>query len=148
MSELLRPSLRRYPDARKAPVMIADPLLFAYIGILFGVPLVTLLACFNAAAVRRFGLFFTSLLLGVSGWIAFLAVASRLEDRYVLVAIRCVSFIVGILFYLLQRPYVRGHQFLGGRVLPVRESYIAGLVLAIVLPWKVELLLMGVPSGW
>jgi len=148
MSDLLRPSLRRYPDARKAPVVLVDPVLFAYLGILFGVPVVTLLSCFNAVAVRRAGLFFTSIVLGVGGWFAFFEMGSRVEDRYVLVVIRLVSFIVGCLFYLLQRPYVRGHQFLGGRAMPVHKSYIASFVLFMILPWKLELLLMGVPVGW
>jgi hypothetical protein len=148
MTDLLQPSLRRYPDARQAPVMLVDPILLAYLGILFGVPVVTLLSCFNAAAVRRIGLFLTSLVLGAAGWILFIGVASRVQDRYVLVVIRLMSFIVGCLFYFLQRQYVRGHQFLGGRVLPIRESYLASFVLFIIIPWKVELLLMGVPVGW
>lgn len=148
MSDLLQPSLRRYPDARKAPVMLVDPILFAYLGILFGVPIVTLLSCLNAAAVRRIGLFFTSLILGTAGWIAFIGIGSRIQGRYVLVVIRLVSFIVGCLFYFLQRPYVRGHQFLGGRALPIRETYIASFLLYMFIPWKIELLLMGVPGGW
>jgi len=148
MSDLLQPSLRRYPDARKAPVILIEPVLLPLFGLLFGIPLVTLLACYNAAAIRRVALFFTSLALGFAGWFAFINAAALMKHTaFVLIVGRCVNFAIGCVYYFLQRPYIRGHQFLGGRVVPLRASYLAALVIAIFLPWKLKLWLMGVPVG-
>src|SRR4051812_40547378 len=103
MSDLIQLLLRRYPDARKAPVYLAEPVLFPYLGLLFGIPIITLLACYNAAAVRRFALFFTSLALGFGGWLLFInAAAAMRHTSYVLIVGRCVNFAIGCIYYFLQ----------------------------------------------
>ena len=142
MTDLLRPSLRRYPDARKAPFPLIDPLLFPYLGLLFGVPVVALVASVNALAVRRWALFFVSLLLGFAGWIFFFAAAGNS-----FVVARGIAFAVGMIFYVAHRPYARGHVFLRGRVAPLLATYMTVFVVYFTLPENVLLILMGVSRG-
>jgi len=142
MIDLLRPSLRRYPDARKAPFPLIDPLVFPYLGLLFGVPVVAVIACLNALAVRRVALFFVCLLLGGAGWAGFLVAAS-----FKFIMARAVGFAIGILFYYVHRPYERGHAFLRGTVLPLLATYVVAFVAYFFMPENVLLLLMGVPRG-
>ena len=150
MSEvwLLRPLLGRIPDARQARTYLVDPVLFPYLALLFGLPIVVLLSCFNAAALRRWGLLLASLGFGIAGWIAFLlSVGSLSHTVFALVAGRAVNFAVGVLFFFLQRAHIRGHVFLGGRLVPLRPFYIGALLVAVFMPEQLARLLMGVPLG-
>ena len=149
MSEtVLRPLLRRVPDARQSRAYLIDPILFPYLALLFGLPVVVLLACYNAAALRRFRLFFAGLAVGVAGWIAFLLSVSVLrETAFALVAGRAMNFVVGCFFYFLQRHHIRGHAFLGGSLVPLRPFYIGALFVAVLMPPQLARLLLGVPFG-
>ena len=144
----LRPLLRHLPDARRSRMYLIDPVLFPYLALLFGLPIVVLFSCFNAAALRRWGLLAASLGIGVGGWLAFLfSVGSLRHTAFALIGGRAVNFAVGILFFLLQRAHIRGHAFLGGQLVPLRPFYIGALVVAIFMPEPLARVLLGVPLG-
>lgn len=151
--ELLRPSLRRYPDARRAAAPQLDPVLLPYVALMFGSAVAGVLAFYNAVVVRRFGNAFLSLLFGAFGWIACVRIvvaANRAQVENVvliLLAVRVLHFVIGGVLFLVQRPYVHGSVFLHGSVAPVHISYIAAFAAALLLPTRVLLFLLGVPPG-
>lgn len=149
MSEpVLRPLLRRVPDARRSSAYLVDPILFPYLALLFGLPVVVLLACFNAGALRRWGLLLGSLGLGLIGWIAFLQTVYLLRaTAFAFIAGRAVNFVIGCVFYFLQRHHIRGHAFLGGSLVPLRPFYIGAFIVAVFMPPQLARLLLGVPLG-
>lgn len=144
----LQPLLRHLPDARRSRAYLIDAVLFPYLALLFGLPIVVLFSCFNAAALRRWGLLAASLGLGIAGWFAFMiSVGSLSQTAFALIGGRAVNFAVGILFFLLQRAHIRGHAFLGGQLVPLRPFYIGALVVAVFMPEPLARLLLGVPLG-
>lgn len=144
----LRPLLRHLPDARRSPAYLIDPVLFPYLALLFGLPVVVLLSCFNAAALRRWGLFAASLGLGVFGWLGFIQSVNLLSGTaFALIGGRAVNFAAGCVFYFLQRAHIRGHAFLGGQLVPLRPFYIGALIVAVFMPEPLARLLLGVPIG-
>lgn len=143
----LRPLLSRYPDARSATVPLLEPAFFPYLALVFGTPVAALASCYNAAALRRWGLVAASLALGAAGWLAFavtfaLVATSGAHSSLALIAARIVSFALGSLLFLAQRPHVRGHSFLLGSTIPLLNSYMAAFALSMILPHRVHLLLM------
>lgn len=146
--ESLRPLLRPMPDARRSRTSLIDPILFPYLALLFGIPIVVLLSCFNAAALRRWGLLAGGIALGVAGWLGFLeSVYLWRHTAFALIAGRVVNFAFGCFFYFLQRMHTRGHSFLGGRLFPMRPIYIGAFVVAVFMPSSLARLLMGVSLG-
>ena len=144
----LRPLLRHLPDARRSRMYLVDPVLFPYLALLFGLPIVVLFSCFNAAALRRWGLLAASLGLGVFGWMGFIQAVNVLSDTaFALIGGRAVNFAFGIVFYFLQRAHIRGHAFLGGQLVPLRPFYIGALVVAVFMPEPMARVLLGVPLG-
>jgi hypothetical protein len=149
-ADLLRPSLRRYPDGRRAAAPQLEPLLLPYIALMFGSAVAALFAAYNAVVIRRFGLAVLSLLLGISGWIACVLMAAAASEKnvvFTLLGVRVLHFLAGGLLFFMQRPYVHGSAFLHGRIAPVRASYLAALAAAWFMPVRLLLILLGVPPG-
>ena len=145
------PQLRRYPDARRSALPLFDAVLLPYLALLFGSAVGGLVACFNAVAVRRFKLAAASLAAGAVGWLLFAPLVGMIDRATGNVALamlagRAMHFVVGSLLFLVQRPYVRGHAFLGGSVLPVLRVYVVALLITLFLPGSILLLLLGVSS--
>jgi hypothetical protein len=149
---LQRPLLKRYPDARRAPIPLVEPVLLPYLALLFGSAVAGVVAAYNAVAIRRFGLAALSLAAGAAGWAAFALLVIRVEDAHgnlelALIVGRILHFIIGGWLFLTERPYLRGHAFLQGRMLPVVLTYVVAFVIALVMPADIWLLLTGVPPG-
>ncbi len=143
-----RPLVKRFPDARRAPLPLFDAVLLAYLGLALGAGLAGLVGCFNAAAMRRFGLAALNLLAGAGAWLAYsvIIVAVNHATNNVPLAVfagRAMHLAVGSVLFFVQRPYVRGHVFLGGAKLPVLQTYLASLALIFVLPDSVIWFLLG-----
>jgi len=143
-----RPQVRRFPDARRASLPLFDAVLLSYIGLAFGAGVAGLIGCFNAVAIRRFGLAALSLLTGAVAWLsyAFIIEAVDRATHNVPLAIfagRAMHFAVGSGLYFAQRAYIRGHTFLGGTKLPVMQTYVAAVLLLFLLPNAVLWFLLG-----
>jgi hypothetical protein len=151
--DLLRPSLRRYPDARRAAAPQIDPLLLPYAALMLGSAVAGVLAFYNAIVIRRFGNALLALLLGAAGWICCVLMVAAANDArvenvgFVLLGVRVVHFVIGGILFFLQRPHVHGNVFLRGDVAPTRASYFAALAIAWFLPIRIVLVLLGVPPG-
>lgn len=151
-ADLLRPSLQRYPDGRRAFAPQLPALLFPYVAMMFGSAVAGLAAFYNAIVLRRFGLAFLTLFLGFAAWFACVAAVFSAKEAGVgavplLIGARVLHFLVGCAFYFLMRPHLSGSAFLGGRTAPVRASYIVALVIGWYLPLRLLLLLLGAPIG-
>jgi len=150
---LLRPSLRQYPDARRGPLPLVEPLLLPYLALMFGSAVAGLIAFYNAIVIRRIGSAFAALLVGAAGWIASVVIAGAADDAgmanfaLVLLALRVMHLVIGCVLFYLQRPYVQGHAFLGGSMAPALASYVVAFAIAWFLPVRVLLFLLGVPLG-
>jgi hypothetical protein len=149
---LQRPLLARYPDGRRSPLPLVEPVLLPYLALLFGSAVAGVVGAYNALAIRRFGLAALSLAAGAVGWFAFALLVVRVDDAHgnvelAVIAGRFLHFIIGGLLFLKQRPYARGHAFLQGTMLPVVMTYIAALVITLAMPSKILALLVGVPPG-
>lgn len=143
-----RPQLGRYPDARRATVPLFDAVLLSYLGLAFGAGVAGLIGCFNAVAIRRFGLAALSLLTGAAAWLSYAFVLQAVDRAthnvpLAVFAGRAMHFAVGSGLYFTQRAYVRGHTFLGGTKLPVMQTYAAAVLLVILLPNAVLWFLLG-----
>ncbi len=145
-----RPLLRRHPDARLAAAPLLDPSLLPYLGLMFGSPVAAAVSMYNALAIRRVGLAIRSFLIGVAGWIGFLLVIVA-ANRF---GAASIAFILGRMFYFavggalffIHRPHHRGHEFLGGRSVPILASYLVAIAISIWLPRDIALILLGVPG--
>ncbi len=148
---LLEPRLGRFPDARRATLRLLEPSLLPYVALMFGSALAALLACFNALALRRFGSAAASLAVGLIGWASFgvvVTAGARMHIGHIALALlvgRAVHFLLGSVLYFMQRPHLLGHAFLGGRMVPLRVSYLTAFLLAIYLPGSIMLALLGAP---
>lgn len=145
--EVLRPLLAGYPDARRAPVALLEPTLFPYVALMFGGPAAALLSCYNAIALRRWGLVFRSLLLGLIAFITFgltlsLMLRSGANAPIALIGARIVSFALGSVLFVIHRPYASGHAFLHGMTLPLLNSYLAVFALSMVMPYRIKMLIL------
>ena len=150
---LLRPSLRQYPDARRGPLPLIEPVLLPYLALMFGSGVAGIVAFYNAITIRRVGNAVATLLVGGVGWLTSLIIAGAANHAgvtnlaLVLLGLRVMHFLIGGAFFFLQRPYVRGHAFLGGRMAPALASYLVAFAITWFLPVWVLLLLLGVPIG-
>lgn len=151
---LLRPSLRQYPDARRGRLPLIEPLLLPYLGLMFGSGIVGIIAFYNAIVIRRIGSALAALLVGVFGWVTSMIIVVSADHAgvknaaLVLLGVRAMHFLIGGVFCFLQRPYVRGHAFLGGPMAPVLASYLVAFAITWFLPMTVLLFLLGVPLGY
>ena len=149
----LQPLLRRYPDAREARVPLIEPVLLPYVALMFGSSAAALLATYNSIALRRWGLAALSVAMGIIGWLAFAAIvlaALAHPDWNLHLAVlggRALHFLLGGLLLFQQRRIVHGHAFLGGRMVPMRASYLLAFGLAFVIPNTIVALMLGVPPG-
>ncbi|HKR64065.1 MAG TPA: hypothetical protein VJZ00_10060 [Thermoanaerobaculia bacterium] len=145
----LAPLLRRYPDARRANAPLLPPVLLPYIALMFGSAAAALIGVYNAIVLRRAGLAVRAVLIGIVGWLAFYAIIANAGTHIQMFAVigRLVHFLCGGWMYLTQRPHYAGSQFLGGRALPLVQSYVIAFVLYIMTPSKLLLLMLGVPRG-
>jgi hypothetical protein len=148
----LRPLLRRHPDARRAKAPLLQPILLPYLALIFGSGVAALVACYNALMLKRGGLAGYSLLAGAGGMLSFLLVAGNAihfgaEPAVALILGRVVHFAFGGLLFALQRPHLRGNEFLGGPVAPLLPSYFGAIVISLLLPSRLSLLLLGVRLG-
>ncbi len=146
----LRPLLERHPDARRAKGPLLQPVLLPYLALIFGSGVASLAACYNALMMKRGGLAAKSLLVGLLGTIAFVVVggiALRLGAAPAVAIIlgRVIHFAFGGLLFAMQRPHVRGNEFLSGPMAPLLPSYLATIAISIFLPARISLLLLGVP---
>lgn len=147
---LLQPLLRGYPDGRKARLPLLHPVLLPYLALIFGGILAAIVSCYNAAMMKRPGLIFRSLLLGLGSWLGFLLVAGALLDagvsaRAAMIAGRAVHFAFGGVLYYVHRPYFRGHEFLRGATVPLLPAYLTAIIASFMAPNWLTLLLLGVP---
>jgi hypothetical protein len=147
---LLQPLLRNYPDGRKARLPLLHPVLLPYLALIFGGMLAAIVSCYNAAMLKRPGLLFRSLLLGLASWIGFLFVVGALLDaevsaRVAMIAGRAAHFAFGGVLYYIHRPYLRGHEFLGGETAPLLPTYLTAIIASFMAPSSLTLLLLGVP---
>ncbi|MGH9884676.1 MAG: hypothetical protein ACREBE_04060 [bacterium] len=143
------PVLGRVPDARRAPIPLFPPAVLGYLALMLGAGVAGTLALWNALALRRAGVALVSLALGLVGWAGYGAVivataSSGVKNVAVLLLLaRVFSLAIGIVLAWHQTAQVRGHSFLDGRTVPLLPCIVAGLVLSLLLPWRVLLVLMG-----
>jgi hypothetical protein len=117
---------------------------------MLGVGLASLLALSNALAVRRARPALVALLVGVVGWIGFGVVFVLLVSRgglrdFSLAVLPARLFNVGLgtLLAWSQWSYVRGHEFLDGRTIPLLHAVLVAFVALFILPGRVQLVLEG-----
>lgn len=143
-----RPLLKRYPDARRSPLLLFDAVLLAYLGLAAGAGVAGLIGCYNAASMRRFGLAIVSLLAGAAGWLSFAFVVMAIDratnnPSLAVFAGRALHFVVGGALYFAQRRAIRGHVFLGGRMLPFLQTYLVSVAAVIFMPSSILWFLLG-----
>lgn len=149
----LRPLLARYPDARRANVPLFEPVLLPFVALMFGAPAAGALAAYNAIALRRWARAAAAIAIGIAGWLAFvfiIVVSDSLithNARLVILIGRAMHFLLGAVLYLQQRRIVTGHEFLAGRMVPMRASYLLAFALQFVIPGALLALMLGVPPG-
>jgi len=140
----LQPLLRRWPNARLASAPLVQPMLFAYLGLMIGIPVTALLAAYNAVVLRRWVLLVVSLLIGIAGWLGFIGVVIALQNTALpIVGGRALYFALGCLLYFLHRRHAQGHLFLGGSLWPARVMYIGAFVILVMMPRRMILALLG-----
>lgn len=141
--------LQRFPDARRGRLPIAAPVLLGYCAFLLGAGGAALLGLWNAALLRRPGLFAGTLVLGALGWIAFglcgalLLGAGVKTIQLVLLAGRLAGIAFGVLLAVFQARHVRGHVFLDGALIPLLPAVFGAFALQYVLPPKVLVVIQG-----
>ena len=145
------PALQRVPDARKAPFPLPDPVLLGYLSLVVGAPLACLVGAVNGVALRRPRLVLIALGLGVVGWFGSWAVAEGVYRggvhslALVILSARVLHVAVGALLAWSQWAHLRGHRFLGGRVVPTLGGVVLATALHLALPWTAVLWLWGLP---
>jgi hypothetical protein len=147
-TDALQPLLARYPDARLGTGRLFDPILFPYIGLIFGFG-AALLAVYNAWRLRRMRLALLSILIGLAGCflfvVTFVVARAMGVENFAVAAIigRAVHFALGVVMFFLHRPHFRGHEFQDGETVPVLPSYLGAIVLSMIVPSPVTLVLLG-----
>jgi len=113
-----------------------------------------LLGLWNAALLRRPGLFLWTLLLGAAGWFGFglmavlLVAAGVKTTQLVLLAARLAGIAFGIALAALHARHVRGHVFLDGAVIPILPAVLAGFALQYVLAMQAPRALLALQGLW
>lgn len=141
--------LQRVPDARRAPIPVFHSLFFAYSALLLGSPLAAGLALFNAVLLRAWLQAVTALAVGALGFLSASALVEELllADVSVPVAVlllRMMHVVLGAVLSVLQHPYVRGHLFMDGTLVPILPAFGAAFVAAIALPRETFFMFMGI----
>lgn len=144
---VLRPLLARYPDARRSPAALLEPILFPYLALMFGFG-GALAGAYNAVMLRRRKLLLQTILVGLTGVVLFSATIAvvRTAGHSVQIAVilgRGVHFALGGVLYFLHRPHFKGHEFKLGSTLPMLQSYLAAILLSMLLPWRIVAVLLG-----
>ena len=148
---VLQPLLRRYPDAHKARAPLLEPILLPYVALMFGAFIAALVGSYNALLLKRPALILKSLLVGIAASFSFVLVIMVLQQfgvtdrRVAFILGRFVHFGFGGLLYFLHRPHFRGHQYLGGPAVPLLPSYLAAIVISVMVPNPAPLMFIGVP---
>jgi hypothetical protein len=139
--------LQRVPDARKATWPVLPPVLLPYVALMLGVAVASLLASYNAVALRRMRLAFVALAIGAVGWLGFgFAVAALGGLEHGLLALlpaRLVNVGLGALLAWTQWPHVRGHEFLGGRTMVLLHLVVVAFAAVLIIPIRPRLVLEG-----
>jgi hypothetical protein len=147
-TESLQPVLTRYPDARRGTGPLFDPILLAYLGLIFGFG-AAIVGVYNAWSLRRMRLALVTILIGLAGVVLFIAtfvIARRLgveKAAVPLIVGRSLHFAFGGWLFFIHRPHFRGHEFQNGATVPVLPSYLGAMFLSMILPWRATLLLLG-----
>jgi hypothetical protein len=146
------PALARVPDARRAPLPLFEPVLLAYVALLLGAPVASLLALFNAAVLRRPGPALLAAAAAAGSWLGFAALVSVLWELgarnvpLIILGGRIVHLLVGVLLAWSQWAHHRGHVFLDGREVPLLPAVLTAMALNYVLPFPFLLWLWGLPT--
>lgn len=141
--------LQRVPDARRAPWPLLPPALLPYVALMLGVAVASLLAAYNALALRRARLALVALAVGIAGWLGFgllfsLALSGGLQNVLLaLLPARLVNVLLGVLLAWTQWGHVRGHAFLDGPTVALVHAVLAAFVAVLILPIRPQLLLEG-----
>jgi len=149
----LRPVLQRYPDARRAPIRLFSAVTLVYTSFILGPGIGAVVALYNAVCLRRFSNAVSSVLLGLAGWATFVfvaVVAQRIELNSapaIFLTSRALHFGVGGLLALSQANYLRGHSHLGGDEVPLLPTCLVAFAITLIAPWRLMLILWGVPGG-
>jgi len=149
----LRPVLARYPDARRAGSRTFDAIALVYLAFVLGPAIGALAALYNAILLRRLANALVALLLGLAGWGTFVFVALTASDFGIhslptcLIASRAVHFAIGGLLAWSQIQYLRGHEHLGGAHIPLLPAFLIAFGVSVFAPWRLMLVLWGVPGG-
>jgi len=152
-SSPLRPPLQRQPDGRRAPARLFSAVTLVYLSFILGPAVGAVAALYNAVCIRRLSNAASSLLLGLLGWamFAFVAIAAQRvgfdNAPAIFLATRALHFGVGGLLALTQARYLRGHAHLGGDELPLLPTFLLAFAITLFAPWRLMLILWGVPGG-
>jgi hypothetical protein len=141
--------LARFPDARKGRAPLAAAAMLGYVAFLLGAGVAALLGLWNAAWLRRPGLFAATLFIGVVGWCGFgvaalgvLAAGVESPDL-ALLAGRLVGIASGIALAVLHARHLRGHAFLDGATIPLLPAVLLAFGLAVLAPRRLIFLALG-----
>lgn len=146
------PRLLKMPDGRRAAMPLFNPVIIGYVSLMLGSLAGAALAVYNAIALRRARPLVRAVFLGGLGWLGFLIVVSALwhaglkNPNLAILAGRLFHLVVGILLGAGQVPYVRGHAILGGGEVPFLPAFLGAFALTFVLPPRIQLLLLGLPT--
>lgn len=116
---------------------------------MLGAAAASLVALYNAVALRRPKPALFALLVGAIGWTCFGAIAGLVLSgglhslALALLPGRLFSVGLGVLLAWSQWSYVRGHEFLGGRVVPLLHGVITAFAVFMILPVRLLLIFQG-----
>lgn len=149
--EPYKPILGRLPDGRVGRFPLFEPVAFGYLAVSLGGPVASVCALYNGLLLRRTGLVLRAIVIGALSFVCFFVAVTSLigggtTDGAV---IRLVGSLIHLLFGALlaasQWDHFRGHRLLGGAVVPLLGTVIAGVLLRTILPTEVVLILLGFP---
>jgi hypothetical protein len=129
-------------------VPLFAPIFFGYSALMLGSGVTAVLAAYNALALRRFGLAFVNLALGLCGLLVsmvalFGVLALGVENPHLVVLTgRLVQIGFGALIAWTQWRHVGGHDFLDGKTIPLLGSLLAAFGLVLLLPSDLYILLL------
>lgn len=143
------PVLHRHPDAREAPVPLPPAASWPYLALMVGIVPAAVGLLVTGLLLRRARPAVMALLVGLFGFLVplFLIVAATglgygaEAIKWVLLVDHLVAVALGVWLYKIANPYLRGHTFLGGRVLPLMWLVVGTFALIMLLPGETLLLL-------
>jgi hypothetical protein len=116
---------------------------------MLGSGVASLLALYNAMALRRAGLALVALAVGAAGWAGFgflvvTTVSAGLKNvALALLLARIVNVGLGALLGWSQWAHVRGHEFLGGRTVVLLHGVLVAIAAVLLIPSRPRLVLEG-----